>query len=283
MNREATTVPPQVAFVGVGRMGSAMLRCVLRAGYRVTLYDPSEQATAPFVAEHPDRARTVQTAAEAAKEADVIDVVVNTNEQLLDACLSPQGILCGARAGSVVLVHSTVSRKTLRRLAAAASERGVHLLDAMVSGARGHLSAGKLAVMVGGDADAFARAKPVMETYGSLVLHLGPQGAGLDAKLALNMLRYLCMAASQEASMLAERAGVGAFMDQLVAHAEANRYVGDLKRLERIELPLRRKEAETSKKDLRAAVARGEELGLSLPGAERAIDLMARLWAADVE
>ena len=106
----------------------------------------------------------------------------------------------------------------------------------MVSGARGHLGVGKLAVMVGGDADAFARAKPIMQTYGSLVLHLGPQGAGLDAKLALNLLRYLCMVASQEASLLAERTGVGAAMAQLVTHAEANRYVGDLKRLEQIPL-----------------------------------------------
>jgi 3-hydroxyisobutyrate dehydrogenase-like beta-hydroxyacid dehydrogenase len=283
MDREARSTPTVVAFVGVGRMGSAMLRCVLNAGYRVTLHDPSEKATAPFVAEYPDRARTAPSPRDAATEADVIDVVVNTNEQLLDACLPPHGVLAGARPGSVVLVHSTVARETLRRLATEASHRGVHLLDAMVSGARGHLSVGKLAVMVGGDAAAFARARPVMETYGNLVLHLGPQGAGLDAKLALNMLRYLCMAASQEASMLAERAGVLAFMDQLVAHTEANRYVGDLKRLERIELPLRQKEAETSKKDLRAAVVRGGELGLSLPCAERAVDLMARLWAADAE
>jgi 3-hydroxyisobutyrate dehydrogenase len=268
MSQEVGTVRTQIAFVGVGRMGSAMLQCVLNAGYQVTLYDPSEQATAPFVAAHPDRVRAARTPREAAKEADVIEVVVNTNEQLLDACLNPQGILAGARSGSVVLIHSTVSRETLRRVATEASHRGVHMLDAMVSGARGHLSVGRLAVMVGGDADAFAQAKPVMETYGNLVLHIGPQGAGLDAKLALNLLRYLCMVASQEASLLAERAGVGAVMGRLVAHTESNRYVGDLKRLEQIELSLRRKEAETSKKDLRAALARGAELGLSLPGAE---------------
>jgi 3-hydroxyisobutyrate dehydrogenase-like beta-hydroxyacid dehydrogenase len=272
-----------IAFVGIGRMGSPMLKCVLNAGYRVTLYDPSESATAPFVSAHPDRVRVAPTAKEAAQAADVIDVVVNTNEQLLDACLGPKGVLAGAPSGGIVLIHSTVSHETLQRLAGEASRRGVHLLDAMVSGARGHLSVGKLAVMVGGNPDAFARAKPVMDTYGSLVLHLGPQGAGLDAKLALNMLRYLCMVASQEASLLAERAGVGAVMSELVAHTEANRYVGDLKRLERIELAQRRKEAETSKKDLRAAIQRGAELGLRLPSADRALDLMSRLWAAETE
>jgi 3-hydroxyisobutyrate dehydrogenase len=280
---DEATILPKIAFVGVGRMGSAMLKCVLNAGYRVTLYDPSEQATAPFVAAHPDLCRVARTPREAAEDAYITEVVVNTNEQLLEACLGPKGILAGARSNSIVLIHSTVSRETLQRLAQEASHGGVHLLDAMVSGARGHLSVGNLAVMVGGDADAFARAKRLMQTYGSLVLHLGPQGAGLDAKLAINMLRYLCMVASQEASLLAERAGVGAVMAQLVAHTESNRYTGDLKRLEQIQLAQRRKEAETSKKDLRAAIARGTALGLSLSSAEHAVDLMPRLWAAETE
>jgi 3-hydroxyisobutyrate dehydrogenase-like beta-hydroxyacid dehydrogenase len=273
----------KIGFIGVGRMGGPMLQCVLKAGYRVNLCDPSEPARAPFVAAHPEQVRVAPTPREAAQDADVTELVVNTNEQLLDACLGATGVFAGARAGSVVLIHSTVSRETLARLAKEASQRGVQMLDAMVSGARGHLSVGSLAVMVGGDADAFARAKPVMQTYGSLVLHIGPQGAGLDAKLALNLLRYLCMIASQEASLLAEKAGVGAVMAQLVAHAEANRYVGDLKRLEQIPLPQRRKEAETTKKDLRAAVARGTELGLSLASAERAVELVSRLWAAEAE
>ena len=283
MSREAKSPLPKIAFIGVGCMGAPMLQCVLNAGYRVTLCDPSEQATAPFVAAHPDRVRVAPTPKEAARDADVTEVVVNTNEQLLAACLGPKGIFAGARPGSIVLIHSTILRDTLERLAKEAAQRGVHILDAMVSGARGHLSVGNLAVMVGGDADAFARAKPVMETYGSLVLHLGSQGAGLDAKLAINLLRHLCMVASQEASQLAQRAGVGGVMALLVAHTESNRYVGDLKRLGHIPVVQRQKEAETSRKDLRAAVARGVELGLALSSAERAVDLMSRLWAADAD
>jgi 3-hydroxyisobutyrate dehydrogenase len=273
----------KVAFVGVGRMGAAMLRCVLDAGYDVALYDPAEQATAPFVETHPGRVRVARSPKEVAEGADVIEVVVSTNEQLLEACLAPTGVFAGARRGSVVLIHSTVARETLQRLAGEASGRGVHMLDAMVSGARGHLSIPNLAVMVGGDADAFARAKPVMATYGSLVLHVGPPGAGLDAKLAINLLRYLCRVASQEATLLAEGAGVGAVLAQLVAHTQSNQYVGDLKRLEQIPLAQRKKEVETSKKDLRAAVARGVELGLRLSSAEHAVDLMPRLWAAESE
>jgi 3-hydroxyisobutyrate dehydrogenase len=265
-------------------MGSALLQCVLNAGYRATLCDPSEQATAPFVAAHPDRVRVARTPREAAQDSDIVEVVVNTNEQLLEACLGSEGVLSGARPQSIVLIHSTVSHETLHRLGDAASKRAVHVLDAPVSGARGHLSIPKLAVMVGGDADAFARARPLMKSYGSLVLHLGPRGAGLDAKLAINMLRYLCMAAGQEATRFAESIGVGAVMAELVAHTEANRYVGDSARLRGMaDYPLRQRQhdAQVAQKDLRAAITRAAEVGLQLPSAELAVGLMHRLWGAE--
>ena len=274
----------QIGFVGVGRMGSAMLQCVLDAGYHTILCDPSEDATRRFLAALPDRVRVAPTPREAAQNADVIEVMVNTNEQALEACLGPDGVFSGARPGSIVLIHSTVAHETLQRLGDAASERGVYMLDAPVSGARGHLSVGNLAVMVGGDAEAFARAKPIMDTYGGLVLHLGALGAGLDAKLALNLYRYLCMAAGQEATLLAESAGLGSHMADLVAHAEANRYVGNRTRLamlESIPLAQRRKDAELAQKDLRAALARAAEAGIELPGAELGVGLMHRLWGAE--
>ncbi len=284
MNQEAKTASDRITFVGVGRMGSAMLKCVLDAGYHVTLCDPSEAALAPFIASYPDQVRVAPTPRAAGQAADVIEIVVNTNEQLLDACLGADGVFAAAPSGSVVLVHSTVAHETLHRLSKAAGERRVHLLDAPVSGARGHLSVGNLAVMVGGDAVGFARAKAVMETYGGLVLHLGPQGAGLDAKLAINMLRYVVMAAGQEATRLAEHAGVGDAMAQLVAHTEANRYVGNLSRLRAMkDIPLqqRQKDAELAQKDLRAAIARAAEVGTDLPAAELAVRLMHRVFGAE--
>ena len=284
MTREAIAPSERIGFVGVGRMGSAMLQCVLDAGYHATLCDPSERATAPFAAALPDRVRVARTAREAAEAADVIELMVNTNEQLLEACLGSDGVFAGARSGSIVLIHSTVAHDTLQRLADAASERGVHMLDAPVSGARGHLSVGNLAVMVGGDAGAFARAKPVMDTYGGLVLHLGPQGAGLDAKLAINLYRYLCMTAGQEATRLAESRGLEGAMAELVAHTEANRYVGNSSRLgmlKSVPHQQRQKDAELAQKDLRAALARAAEVGMRLPSAELAVGLMHGLWGAE--
>lgn len=281
MTQPNKTPSQRVGFVGVGRMGSVMLQCVLDAGYHAVLCDPAPKATAPFLEKYPQLVRVAPTPREAAADADIIEVVVNTNEQLLQACLGEDGIFAGAKPGSCVLIHSTVSHETLQQLEHVAAQHQVHMLDAMVSGARGHLSIPNLAVMVGGDAQAFAKAKPVMDTYGSLVLHLGPQGAGLDAKLAINMLRYVCMAASQEATRLAESTGVGDAMAQLVAHTESNRYVGNLSRLHQIPLENRQKDAVLAQKDLRAAIARAAEKGVQLPSAELAVTLMHRVWGAE--
>lgn len=271
----------RIAFVGVGRMGAAMLQSVLDAGYHASLYDPFAEATAPFAASHPQLVRVAASARQAAQGADIIEVAVNTNEQLLAACLGPDGVFAGAARGSSVLIHSTVSHETLKRLAGAAAESGIHILDAPVSGARGHLSAGNLAVMVGGDTQAYERCKPLMQTYGGLVLHLGPLGSGMDAKLAINALRYIVMAASQETARFAESTGVGAHLAQLVAHVEANRFVGNLARL--AEIPLARREADAvlAQKDLRAAIARGTEVGVSMPSTELTVGLMHRVWGCE--
>lgn len=276
-----TTASERVGFVGVGRMGSAMLKCVLDKGYHAALCDPDEKATAPFVASHPELVRVARTPREAAQGADVIEVVVNTNEQLLDACLASEGVLAGAQRGSIVLIHSTVSHDTLHQLGKAAEDCGVHVLDAPVSGARGQDSIPNLAVMVGGDAAAFERAEPIMKTYGSWVKRLGPLGSGLDAKLAINMYRYLCMAAGQEATSFAESTGVAEYVPQLVAHTEANRYVGNKARLAAYgQFPdqKRKKDAELAQKDLHAAIGRAAQFDLVLPSAELAVGLMHRLW-----
>ena len=270
----------RVAFVGVGRMGAAMLERVLEAGYQAVLCDRSERALSPFVANWPEQVRVAATPRQAAEGCEIVEVVVNTDAQLLDACHGEEGIFAGAAAGTVVLVHSTIAHRTLFALSQAASERSIHLLDATVSGPQGHLSIPNLTVMVGGDPGAFERVKPVLSTYGSLVVHLGGQGAGLDAKLALNLLRYLCMVAAQEATQLARSTGIGPMLAKLVAHSEANRFIGELP-FSRIPEPRRLVDAQLSQKDLRAAVARAAEVGLALPSTEFAVGMMHRLWGVE--
>jgi len=280
-NTEPSSMP-SIAFVGIGRMGSAMLRSVLDAGHRVTIYDPSKAATDRILAERPELVRVASSAREAASEADVVDVIVNTNEQALDACAGPEGVFAGARVGTVVLLHSTVSHETLRLLEPAATARGVHLLDAPVSGADGQKSAGDLAVMVGGDESAFARAKPVMDVYGGLVLHLGPLGAGMDAKLAINAVRYLAIAASDEVARFAAGLGIEKKMSELVAHTASNRYLGRLSKLtEKVPLERRVADVEIARKDMLAAIARATEIGVAMPSVEATVGLIHRAWGVD--
>ncbi len=272
-----------VGFVGVGRMGAAMLQCVIDAGYRVAVYDTVAERAAPFADANPSRVRIASTPSDAASGAAVVDVVVNTDEQVLDACVGPDGVVEGSAPGSVVLVHSTIAQHTLRTVADTAANAGVRVLDAPVSGALGHLSVGDLCVMVGGDELAFADARPVLDTYGGLVVHLGALGAGLDAKLALNVMRYLYYLAGQESGRLAERAGISvATMREIAMHTGANRVVGDISRGRVPEDYARRlNNAETAQKDLRAAIARAEELDLQLPTSSLAVGLMLGLWAVD--
>ena len=272
-----------VGFVGIGRIGGAMLQCVIDAGHHVAIYDPRAEATAPFVNAHPDRVRVASSPADAASGAGVVDVVVNSDDQVIDACLGSDGVVAGAAPGTVVLIHSTIALATLRQVAGAAAASGVRVLDAAVSGARGHLSAGDLCVMVGGDEDAFADAKPVLDTYGGLVVHLGQLGAGLDAKLALNVMRYVGYLAGQESGRLADRAGIDAgTMREIAVHTGAGRIVGDISRGRAAEdFERRLNNAETAQKDLRAAIARADELDLKLPTAALAVDMMHGLWAVE--
>lgn len=276
----------KVAFLGVGRMGAPMLKCVLEKGFQATLYDPFEQALAPFITDYPQLAQVAASPAEAARAADVIEIVVNTNEQLLEACLGPNGVFAGCKPGSIVLVHSTVSHETLEHLGKIATEQGVHVLDAMVSGAMGHLSIPNLAVMVGGDRGSFVRAKPVMDTYGSMVLHLGEMGAGLDAKLAINLLRYLSMLAGTEAARLADHTGLSPeTLSQLVAHTQCNAFFGNFPKLRAMAPadPKRKPQvdSELAQKDLKAALQRAAKVGLQLPTVEFAVGRMPDLWGAE--
>src|SRR4051812_2477345 len=267
-------------------MGKAMLDTVIGAGFPVVIYDVSAEALEPY--RHSEQAVIASTPAEVARQSAVVDVVVNTDQQVLDVCLGDDGLLAGSRAGTVLLLHSTIGLPTLRKVASAGEERGVYVLDAPVSGRLGHMSVGDLTVMVGGDAAAFAAAKPVLETYGGLVLHLGALGAGLDTKLALNVVRYQMLLAATEANGLLRAAGVEAAFPQIVEHSGANQlmYTSPETRAAYGGAPQFAPErllnnAATARKDLRAAVARGAELGVAMPAAAKAIETVHGIWNVD--
>jgi 3-hydroxyisobutyrate dehydrogenase-like beta-hydroxyacid dehydrogenase len=195
----------RTAFIGVGQMGSAMAGHLVDRPGGLVVCDPSDAAVAPLVERG---ARRSPTPAAAAEDADVVSIMVLDDAQVRAVVAGSDGVLATARPGSVVAIHSTISPETAVDLAATAAEQGVHVIDAPVSGGFMGAHAGTLAAMVGGSDDAVATARPSLEAWASLVVHLGPVGAGTRAKIARNLLHFTSFTAAAEAQRLAEAAGV---------------------------------------------------------------------------
>lgn len=195
----------RIAFIGVGRMGGRMSQRLLDAGYPLAVFDPSADAVVALA----DRgARTAASPADAARGADFILCSLPNPSILRDAITGHDGVLDGARPGALIIDFSTGDPAVARSLAAAAAEKGVGFLDAPVS--RGVVGAehGTLAVMVGGDADALAEARPILDHLASDIVHVGGVGAGQVTKLCNNMLTAIITTALGEVLVTGVKAGV---------------------------------------------------------------------------
>ena len=198
-----------VGFIGLGNMGLGMARNVVKAGYSTAVRDIRPEAV-DIVAG--DGATIAASAAAAADGADLICVAVFDEGQLRAAVLGDgdePGVLVTAGPGAVVAIHSTVSPAIIAELAERASARGVHVLDVAMSGG-GDLAAnaGTLTFMVGGDADACERVRPVFETMASTIFYVGSLGAGMSAKIISNFLLDGNVTLVREAIRLAASAGI---------------------------------------------------------------------------
>ncbi|WP_206305939.1 NAD(P)-dependent oxidoreductase [Streptomyces sp. RFCAC02] len=197
--REST----RVGFIGLGNLGRPMAEALLASGWRLTVAD-----RAPGRAEECAALGALPASGDADLAAcDVLALAV-PDDAAVEAILTP--LLPALPDGALVLVHSTVLPQTARALAARAAEHGVGLLDAPVSGGAERAARGDLSVMVGGAAEDLDRARPVLETVGSDVRHVGPPGAGAAVKLANQLMMFAALAGAHEALDLAAAHGVGA-------------------------------------------------------------------------
>jgi len=178
----------RVGFIGLGSQGGPMARRILEGGFATTLWARRKATLEPFAG---TTATIAASPAALAADSDLVCVCVVDDagvEQVLRGERGDGGVLAGMRPGGIVAIHSTVRPATCRRLAEHAAARGVALLDAPVSGGGVAASERRLLVMVGGEAEAFERARPVFATYGDPVLHLGTLGSGQAAKLLNNLV-----------------------------------------------------------------------------------------------
>jgi len=183
----------RLAFIGLGVMGYPMAGHLAKAGHQVTVYNRSANKAAQWVAAH--GGASAPTPAAAAKGADIVLMCVGNDDDVRHVTMGADGALAGIASGSVLVDHTTASAIVAREVYAAAKERGVGFLDAPVSGGQAGAENGKLTIMVGGDADVYARSEGVLQHYARAVTLMGGPGAGQLTK----MVNQICIAGMVQA------------------------------------------------------------------------------------
>ena len=195
----------ELGFVGLGVMGSRVVKRLLDAGLAVTGWNRTREKAQWLLDAGMHWADSPRAVAE---QSEIVFTMVTNTKAVQAVTHGPDGILAGLQPGAVYVDMSTTSPANTRALAERVAELGAHMLDAPVSGSVITLEQGKLSVMVGGDAEVFARVKPILEAIGPKVFHVGPNGAAVTMKIATNLSLAVQMLAFSEGVLLAEKSGI---------------------------------------------------------------------------
>jgi 3-hydroxyisobutyrate dehydrogenase-like beta-hydroxyacid dehydrogenase len=276
----------RVGYIGLGDMGKAMASNLAPKGFDARVYDldpkPMEELAAAG-------AKAASGCREVGQHAEVLSVCVPADAHVEAVLLGENGALAGMAAGSVVAIHSTVQPGTVERMAEAARERGVDLIDVCVTGGRQVAEKGELTLLIGGESVVLEKARPVLEAYGTTLLHAGPLGAGAKLKLAVNLLTYVNFAAAAESFRLAKASGLDTeiFLEAVRSNGQLSamqqRFIASQK------LPDEAAASEgyqsfvkiqmfNAEKDLAHALELGRSCGIALPAAGVVSQDMARIY-----
>jgi 3-hydroxyisobutyrate dehydrogenase len=201
----------RIAFLGLGVMGGPMAGHLARAGHKVTAYNRTGSRAQAWVDKCRNEGLEVDTAAtpaEAAAGQEVVITCVGNDHDLAEVILGDAGALAAMPEGALLIDHTTVSPQIARRVAEAASDRGVDALDAPVSGGQAGAESGRLAIMCGGSPSAMDRARPVMQAYGARMVHVGESGAGQATKAVNQICIAGTLAGLSEGVRFAQAAGL---------------------------------------------------------------------------
>jgi 2-hydroxy-3-oxopropionate reductase len=195
----------KIGFIGVGIMGGPMVRNLMKAGYAVTVFDV---VPAAVEAVKKEGAGVAASAREVAQGNPVVITMLPDSPDVEAAVLGPDGVLAGAKPGTLLIDMSTISPVVSRKVAAEGTKRQVRVLDAPVSGGDKGAIAGTLSIMVGGDASDFEAARKIFEAVGKTITHCGPHGAGQVVKACNQIVVAVTIEAVSEALVLGSKAGV---------------------------------------------------------------------------
>lgn len=194
-----------IGFIGLGIMGNGMAANLLRAGFDLTVWNRTPGRMSPLLEMG---AKAADNPAGVARQSDIIITCVSDTPDVEEVVLGPGGVIEGARPGSLLIDCSTISPNTTKAIAEKLRERGVHMLDAPVSGGSEGAAKGTLSIMIGGEAAQLERAMPALQAMGRTITHVGDHGAGQTAKLVNQVLVVVTMQAVAEALLLAQAGGL---------------------------------------------------------------------------
>ncbi|MDR3477286.1 MAG: 3-hydroxyisobutyrate dehydrogenase [Gammaproteobacteria bacterium] len=194
-----------IGFIGLGHMGNPMVQNLLKAGYKVKVYDVSTAAIESLVA---SGAIPTNSLADVAKESDVLITMLQTGEQVSGVCLGQGGIFAHARRDTLFIDCSSIEITITRELHNEAKMQNIWMLDAPVSGGMVGANAATLTFMVGGEESVFTTAKPILEKMGKKIIYAGKDGSGQAAKICNNLILGISMIAVSEGFNLAEKLGL---------------------------------------------------------------------------
>jgi 3-hydroxyisobutyrate dehydrogenase len=269
----------RIGFIGLGIMGSRMAANLARAGHRLTVCTHTPGKAERWASEH--AAVAVATPAEVAAISDVVISMVVDGAQVASVLLGEDGVIASAHPGLLCVDMSTIAPADTRGIGAALDERGVQMLDAPVTGSSPRAEDGTLTIMVGGEAGAYERARPLLATMGRLVVHVGELGQGETLKLINNAVAAANAATVAEALLLAHAVelDLDAFVEVLASGSGAST------QLELKSGPMREHDFATLfktahlLKDVRLCLEEAQRVGVPFPAAAHARDLLTATMA----
>lgn len=254
----------RIGFIGLGVMGRPMALNLIRAGHQLVVHNRS---TEPVLALQAEGAQVASSSREVAERSDVVVTMLPDSSAVREVVFGEDGILAGARRGSLLVDMSTIHPTVSIDIARFAADRGVATLDAPVSGGDIGARQGTLSVMVGGDVAAFERAQPLFDVVGKTVVHVGEHGAGQVVKACNQIVVAITIEAVSEALVLGSKAGVdpARILDVLGGGLAANKVMEVRRRnfLEHDFTPGFR--IDLHHKDLNIALESGDAFGVPLP------------------
>ncbi len=266
----------KIGFIGLGIMGKPMAKNLLKAGYELVVHDINRAAVKELVEQG---AAEEYSSKGVAEKSEIIITMLPNSPDVKEVILGSNGVLEGAKKGTIIIDMSSIAPLVSKEVAAAARKKGVEMLDAPVSGGEPKAVEGTIAIMVGGPEEVFNKVKDILLVMGSSAVLVGEIGSGNVAKLANQVIVALNIAAMSEAMVLATRAGVdpervyqairGGLAGSTVLDAKVPLALeGNFKPGFRIELHI---------KDLMNALDTAHAVGVPLPLSSQVMEIMQAL------